>query len=60
MSEWTHAQCLQCWSSRNPGRQAARLLETETEICCFCGRPTDDGIYVRADPRGLLCTAFPN
>lgn len=48
---WTQPICAKCWYMRNPDREASRLLEPEVERCCHCGESTNDGIYVRIDPR---------
>lgn len=40
------------------GEQVPTRLVPEaraTEVCCFCGNATLDGIYVRRDPVGLAC-----
>lgn len=63
MSEWTHPQCEACWIAANgtiteDGAQVRRpvvMREAELEVCCFCGRYTIMGIFVRADGRNLLC-----
>jgi hypothetical protein len=57
-SNWTHAICCRCWQ-REWGRRPARLVEGETEICCFCGVDTDAGIYVRRDPKEMPCQGGP-
>lgn len=57
MSRWTHAICLQCWDEKNPDRIPHRVvggLEIMDE-CCFCGKATAAGIYVRVDPVSLRC-----
>ena len=59
MSKWTHAVCRQCWSERNPGREPVRVseayLDEKAEPCCFCGRPQQSGIFVRAAPDQVMC-----
>lgn len=52
---WTHSICLTCWENREPGREAVKVLAGEDEVCCFCGRGTTEGIYVREDPKDLRC-----
>ena len=53
---WTHTQCKDCWNAAHPeGRVAVRVRDAEPEACCFCGKPTTAGIYVRRDPRDLSC-----
>jgi len=55
MSTWTHNICDDCWAKREPGRLAHRLCEAGMTTCCFCGKPTKGGIYVREDPTKLKC-----
>jgi len=49
---WTQPACDSCWGQRNPGRIATRVRGDyrESEVCCYCGRGTRSGIYVRVDP----------
>jgi len=49
-SRWTHPICGDCYSLAEPGRFPTRVAEAEPEDCCFCGDPTESGIYYRADP----------
>lgn len=60
-SKWTHPMCDQCWGERQPGRVPHRLVEDvrEDEVCCFCGKETRSGIYVREDPALTTCEAVP-
>jgi hypothetical protein len=58
-SNWTHAICPRCWTREWGAKTPARLVEGETEICCFCGVDTDAGIYVRRDPRETPCQGGP-
>jgi hypothetical protein len=53
MPDWTHNQCIDCWTRANAdtGREPIRLKKPEREPCCFCGALNQDGIYVRADPK---------
>jgi len=55
MSEWTHRQCTDCWNERNPDRQAHMICGERSNTCCFCGKSTNAGIYVRHDPSDLSC-----
>lgn len=65
MSEWTHAICEACWIARRAHYdkdgvpvhidRPVLLIEPDIEQCCFCGSATIVGIYVRHDPRGMLC-----
>ena len=50
MSDWTHAICSDCWDKRHPDRPSPRAGRGEWEACCFCGKGTVSGIYVREDP----------
>lgn len=52
---WTHAICWPCYSAREPDSIPVRLKSPVTEICCFCGDETDDGIYYRYDGKLLQC-----
>jgi hypothetical protein len=50
MSAWNHAICADCWDARNPDHLAGREVGGEIEHCCYCGRHTESGLYVRDDP----------
>ena len=41
--------CFACWNSNNPDRPVPEgtLDRGPDEICCYCGRPTNSGIYTR-------------
>lgn len=61
---WTHAQCESCWIHKNTTRtddgqvQVKRpilAMGSELTYCCFCGGLTLVGIFVRHDPKGVLC-----
>jgi len=56
MSRWTHIICENCWwrirSDRQPVRYTVRLKPFP---CCFCGEPTQSGIFVRGDPKTVKC-----
>lgn len=54
---WTHRICADCWNSRNPNRQPVVITEDcrQPEICCFCGKETTAGIFVRHDQKELKC-----
>ncbi len=54
-SKWTHAICTACWEWRcnelgEKGRPACMIKDAPTETCCWCGRETGLGMYVREDP----------
>lgn len=48
---WTHNMCGACWDRQHQGnRQPHRVTHSLTEICCYCGAVTNEGIFVRNDP----------
>ncbi len=55
MSEWTHIICDDCWDARHPINPSRRLDSGDEGVCCFCGKQTYSGIYVREDPKNLMC-----
>jgi hypothetical protein len=52
---WIHAVCPTCWLNTWAGRLPARLGDEEPELCCFCGRDTSAGLYVKRDPSKTPC-----
>ncbi len=43
-----HPQCNICWFEEfGISQHPARIQRPVIESCCFCGRPTDSGIYRR-------------
>ncbi len=52
---WTHSCCVGCWNLRNPDRATEGSRDGPLELCCFCGKVTKSGIYVREDSRLLDC-----
>ena len=54
---WTQPACADCYL-REFGREPRRLVQEarSKETCCYCGRQTLSGIYVRVDP---LKAGFP-
>lgn len=58
MSRWTAPCCVDCWNRNNPGRQTEHQTPGPDtfETCAWCGRQTDQGIYVKVDP---LTVPFP-
>jgi len=58
MSWARHNVCLTCYDKQYPGRQPV-LLKPEycqEERCCWCGKLTQDGCYVRGnDPPFCSC-----
>lgn len=59
MSKWNHVVCGRCYGMMYPGREPVRMKDAIEEqagdSCCFCGRVTNEGIFVRADPDSALC-----
>ena len=59
MSEhgWVHCQCYDCWTFEHPDGIPVRIRDSEEDKCCYCGRLTIEGIYVRQNPNSefLLC-----
>lgn len=50
-SKWTHSICAVDYELLQPGRDPLKGVNLGTEVCCWCGQDTDDGIYYRADPK---------
>lgn len=55
LDNWAHAICSRCWATQWGSKRPSRLIEGETEICCFCGADTEAGIYVTRDPKDTPC-----
>lgn len=55
MNKWTHAICMDCWMTKHPDRGPVKARDKVQETCCYCGRATLDGIYVRANPFETPC-----
>ena len=55
---WTQPCCLACFMRDNPGRYPVRFRpeHCQVETCVQCGIGTDEGIYIRTDPK---TAAFP-
>jgi hypothetical protein len=53
LSDWTHAICEVCWAERYGDQIASRVTPPEIEHCCYCGRHTTSGRYVRDDPNAI-------
>jgi hypothetical protein len=50
---WIHAVCPSCsWAERIGVRVG---VIAEQEVCCFCGRDTLAGFYVKRDPSKTPC-----
>lgn len=54
--KWTHSICDLCWKEKYPDREPVKLTDDDLQDCCFCGRFTRSGIYVRHEPFGLVCS----
>lgn len=52
---WLHTICLLCWNERRPDERPVRPDLATLKTCCFCGKPTPDGIPITSDPRELDC-----
>jgi len=50
MNDWTQPCCDKCWDTFYENLEPLRMEEIKLEHCCFCGRDTYSGIYVRIDP----------
>ena len=50
MSKWTHNICDNCWDKRNSISIPVKIIEPDEEPCCFCGKLSKSGIFVRHDP----------
>lgn len=60
---WTHAICGPCWNAKpeNATRQTDESGDGPNERCCWCGRFTARGIYLREDPVSLPhCHGHPS
>ena len=55
VSRWTHAICEDCWLEREPNKQPCQLTNAADESCCYCGKTTVAGIYVRGNPAETKC-----
>lgn len=52
---WTHHICLACWQKTEGNRVPHRVLPPVDVKCCICGQVTWDSIYVRRNPKSLIC-----
>ena len=50
---WNQPICDHCWTAREPNRVPVRVVYRQQHSCAFCGRTTQSGIYVRADPHSV-------
>jgi hypothetical protein len=53
---WTHPICETCWKERNPNREPVTVKDDEVEKCCYCGKATSAGIYIRENPLNVKFT----
>lgn len=59
---WNHRQCYPCWFhkwglSREPVRYRHGVA---VQTCCYCGRPTASGIYLRERPGSGIIPYCPD
>lgn len=57
-SPWTHRICVGCWNEKNPENKINEPpfpYVNPQEFCCYCESETYAGIYVRDDPKDLIC-----
>ncbi len=60
MTDWTHGICAACWNAQQPESPAEEICVSDADVCCWCGRVTAGGIYLRADGRELPhCAGHP-
>lgn len=57
MSAWMHGCCVTCWNifRMEPKKDADTMTTCAPEVCCWCGRVTTAGIYLRGDPATMEC-----
>jgi hypothetical protein len=57
MAEWTHQICSICWTRTHADAPSPLEVSAEMGVCCFCGRLTNSGIFVRESPDSkiLVC-----
>lgn len=49
MSNWTQPICEDCYFDKKLDTPF-KVKDAPSEICCNCGDPTVDGIYIRINP----------
>jgi len=54
-SAMDHAICVPCWVDSRPERIPHRVVDDVARACCFCGRPTSSGVYLRQEPSITPC-----
>lgn len=50
MANWTQPVCDACYIMVLPGPKPHRLVDAQDETCCYCGKVTSSGIYMRVNP----------
>jgi len=54
VSQWTHPICTTDFKKeRGEDVRPVRTVIREVKTCCWCGKETASGIYLRADPSEL-------
>lgn len=48
---WTHSICDECCKEQQTGLVTFKLKDANEEICCYCGKLTFEGIYIRDEPK---------
>lgn len=58
---YDHPQCGRCWFEEwGIGKMPARVPRPLRLTCCFCGGPTQGGIFTRADPTSFKIPFCPD
>lgn len=55
MSEETYTICERCWRSIKPTPKVMGINDGPEDRCCSCSRSTSAGIYIKEDPKTLMC-----
>lgn len=58
MGKWNHAICWKCWREQRGNEEPCRVKDDTAHACCFCGKSTASGIYVRKDPGQVACGGY--
>jgi len=59
MGGWTHSICFDCYHKEHGlDKEPCRVRDHEPVKCCFCGRWTIEGIFVRRDPDKMKCKCW--
>ncbi len=59
-NSWDHLMCAACWNADEGNiasgvNNALEGANSEAEPCCYCGKDTTSGIWVRHDPAKISC-----